>query len=338
MKVDVEFQVGSPDEIPALSKKAEAFGFDCIWINETRQDPFIQLAVAASSTKTISIGTSIALAFTRSPVTLAYTAWGMQDISHGRFILGLGTQVKGHIERRFGMKWEPPSPKMKEVVGVLRAAWRTWETGEKIDYKGRFFKVDLMTPFFSPERIDKPEIPVYLAGVNKGMCRLSGAVADGLHVHPLHTLRYLREVTLPAVETGLASSSRGRESFTLAASIFAAPGETRAEIEAVKDHYRNQIAFYASTRTYRPLMELHGWGDVCDKLHSLSVRGAWKEMPNEISDEILNEFVVEGSWGEIGRAISSKYGDALDRVRLYLPFDGDDRWRSLTESFSATAG
>lgn len=333
MKLDAELLVDSPDQVAPLSRKAEELGFGCVWVNETKHDPFIQLALAAAATRTISLGTSIALAFTRSPVTMAYTAWGLQGLSRGRFILGLGTQVKGHIERRFGMKWESPVPKMKETVLVMRAVWRTWHTGEKLDFEGRFFKVDLMTPFFSPNRIDRPDVPVYIAGVNQRMCGLAGEVGDGLQVHPLHTVRYLEEKTLPAVESGLKRASRRREDFTVAASVFAAPGDKREEVEAVKELYRSQLAFYASTRTYRPVMELHGWGDVCDRLHELSLRGEWASMAEEISDDILSEFVVEGSWDGIGAAVEKKYRTTVDRVRLYLPFDGEDPWMRLVAGF-----
>ncbi|MDE1852300.1 MAG: TIGR03617 family F420-dependent LLM class oxidoreductase [Thaumarchaeota archaeon] len=335
MKIDAEVAVSAPVEAAELAKKAEAFGFDCFWVNETKHDPFVQLALAASSTTRIGLGTSIALAFTRSPTTLAYTAWDLQSVSQGRLILGLGSQVKGHVERRFGMKWEPPAPKMKEVILAVRSVWGAWQDSAKLDFEGRFFRLDLMTPFFSPGPIDHPKIPVYVAGVNEGMCKVAGAAADGLHVHPLHTVRYLREVVAPAVRVGLAGAGRKEEDFTVAASVFAAVGETSQEIENVKEAYREQIAFYASTRTYRKVMELHGWGDVCDRLHALSGKGEWKEMASEITDEILDEFVVEGSWGEIGRAVVKRYGGLVDRARLYLPFDGDEKWKGLVAGFRA---
>lgn len=335
MKVDAEVMVDSPAEIPELSKKAEEYGFGCFWVNETKHDPFVQLALAAANTKRIQIGTSIALAFTRSPTTLAYAAWDLQRLSEGRLILGLGSQVKGHIERRFGMKWESPAPKMKEVVLALRAVWKSWQTGEGLDFEGRFFKLDLMTPFFSPGPVDEPKIPVYIAGVNEGMCRVVGELGDGLHVHPLHTVKYLSEVLTPAVMKGLQKSGRKREEVSVAASVFAAVGENRREIDNVRESYREQIAFYASTRTYRRLMELHGWGDVCDRLHEHSVRGEWDKMASEVSEEMMDEFVVEGPWGDMGRLLQERYGSLVDRVRLYLPFDGDERWRSLVAGFRA---
>lgn len=333
MKVDAEVAVDSPGEVAVLARKAEEFGFDCIWVNETRHDPFVQLALAAAATERISVGSSIALAFTRSPTTLAYTAWDLQALSKGRLILGLGSQVKGHIERRFGMKWEAPAGRMKETILAMRAVWRAWQDGTKLDFRGRHFKLDLMTPFFSPGPIDAPAIPVYVAGVNPGMARMAGSTADGLHVHPLHTVRYLRESLGPAVDEGLAKARRVRSEFTVAASVFAAVGESREEVERVREGYRQQIAFYGSTRTYKGLMDMHGWGDVCERLHEHSVKGEWGRMAGEVSDEMLDAFVVKGAWGELGEEMASRYDGLVDRVRLYIPFDGDEKWKKMVGSF-----
>ncbi len=336
MLVDVEVAVDSPAEVGELARRAEEYGFDCLWVNETRHDPFIQVALAAAATSRISVGTSIALAFTRSPTTLAYTAWDVQKLSNGRLILGLGSQVKGHIERRFGLKWETPAPKMKEVILALRAVWDSWQTGSKLDFQGNYYKLSLMTPFFNPGPIADPDIPVYLAGVNEGMCRLAGRLADGLHVHPLHTVRYLREVVVPAVEDGLSKAGRKREDFSVAASVFAAVGENRDEIANVREAYRDQIAFYASTRTYSRMMEIHGWGDAGAKLHEHSVAGEWEKMRSQVTDDMLGEFVVDGTWKEIGGRLVSRYKGLADRVRLYLPFDGSASWRSLAEGVRAS--
>jgi probable F420-dependent oxidoreductase len=335
LKVDAEIGVTSPGEAAALAEKAEGQGFDCLWINETKHDPFVQIALAAGSTRKIELGTSIALAFTRSPMTLAYTAWDLQSISKGRFILGLGSQVKGHIERRFGMKWEPPAPKMKDVVLALRSVWGSWQTGTRLDYNGRFFHLDLMTPFFNPGPIEYPAIPVYVAAVNDGMCRVGGMVADGVHVHPFHTVKYLREIVRPAIAEGASKASRKKEEVVVAASVFAAVGGNESEVKAVREAMRQQIAFYASTRSYRRVLELHGWGDVGERVHSLSVKGEWAAMGKEVTDEMLDEFVVQGSWSEIGSVVRKKYDGLVDRVRMYLPFDGDEKWRTLVDGFRA---
>jgi probable F420-dependent oxidoreductase len=335
LKVDAEVAVDSPVEAAALARKAEEFGFDCFWVNETRHDPFVQLAFAAGSTEKIGIGTSIALAFTRSPTTLAYAAWDLQNASKGRLTLGLGSQVKGHIERRFGMKWEPPAPKMKEVVMSIRAVWDSWQGGTKLNFAGKFFKLDLMTPFFSPGPIEHPSIPIFVAAVNRGMCKVAGAVGDGVHVHPLHTVRYLREVVEPAVSRGATEAGRRRGEIVVAASVFAAVGSTREEIARTKGVLREQLAFYASTKSYRGVMELHGWGDVCDRLHAHASQGEWGRMASEVGDEVLGEFIVEGNWEDIGETLHRRYGGLVDRVRLYLPFDGDERWRTLVDGFRA---
>ena len=334
MKVDAEVAVGNPAEAALLAKKAEAFGFDCFWVNETKHDPFLQLALAAVSTSKISLGSSIALAFTRSPTTVAYTAWDLQRLSGGRLILGLGSQVKGHIERRFGMKWEAPAPKMKEVVQAIRSVWGTWQSGQKLDFRGRFFQLSLMTPFFSPGPIKDPRVPIYLAAVNEGMCRTAGEVAEGVHVHPLHTVRYLRERIRPALAEGSRRGGR-RGSVSVAASVFAAVGDTEREMARQREAIREQISFYASTRSYRKVLELHGWGDVCDRLHGLSLRGEWRKMSSEVGEEMLEEFSVEGSWAEIGPLLARRYRGAADRVRIYIPFDGKPHWRKLVRGFRA---
>jgi probable F420-dependent oxidoreductase len=335
LKVDAEIAVASPAEAAGLAAKAEDYGFDCLWVNETKHDPFVQIATSAGSTGRIGLGTSIALAFTRSPTTLAYTSWDLQSLSQGRFVLGLGSQVKGHIERRFGMRWEAPAPKMKDVVLALRSVWGSWQNGTKMDYRGRFFHLDLMTPFFDPGPIEDPAIPVYIAAVNEGMCRVAGMVADGIHVHPLHTAKYLREVVRPAVAEGASMASRKKEDVAVAVSVFAAVGDDENEIHSARGAMKQQIAFYASTRSYRRVLELHGWGDVGDRLHALSVRGDWAAMGKEVTEEMLDEFVVQGSWSEIGKIVRGKYGGLADRVRMYLPFDGDEKWRTMISGFRA---
>jgi probable F420-dependent oxidoreductase len=330
MKLDAEIYALALADVGALSSLAERAGFDCLWFNETKHDPFVQLALCASSTTRILVGTSIALAFTRSPTSLAYAGWDIQNLSKGRLMLGLGTQVKGHIERRFGMRWDSPAPKMKETVLALRAVWRSWQEGTPLDFRGRFFNIDLMTPFFSPGPLEHPRIPILVAGVNRGMCRVAGQVADGLHVHPFHTLGYLRDVVLPSVASG-----RPKEAFSVAASVFAALGNSSREVAEERERCRSQIAFYASTRTYRSVLELHGWGDICDRLHAHSVAGRWKEMAAEIPDDVLDEFVVQGTWAEVGGRLRARYAGLADRVRIYRAYDGKEAWKELLRGFRA---
>jgi len=193
----------------------------------------------------------------------------------------------------------------------------------------------LMTPFFSPRPIATPKIPIYIAGVNRLMCGLAGEIGDGLHIHPLHTVRYLRDIVRPSLETGMQRGERSRGDVDVAASVFAAAGHSTEEIRHAKETYREQIAFYASTRTYQRLMDLHGWGDICEKLHDLSLRSEWRRMAAEVTDEMLNEFVVEGTWRELGAELNSRYAGLVDRVRLYRPYDKDRGWRELVKGFKA---
>jgi probable F420-dependent oxidoreductase len=330
LEIDVEVAPKTPGEVPFLAKRAESMGFGRLWVNETRHDPFVQLALASGATERIGLGTSVALAFTRSPTSTAYAAWDLQSASSGRLTLGLGTQVKGHLERRFGVRWESPVERMREVIGATRSVWSSWQDGKKLDYSGRFFKLDLMPPFFNPGPIGKPVIPIFVAGVNPKMCSLAGELCDGLLVHPLHTMRYLKEVVLPAVARGAGPS---RRQVPVSASVFAAVGGNREEVEDSREHLRGQIAFYASTRTYRRVLELHGWGETCDRLHALSVEGRWKEMAGEVGDEILDEMVVQGTWEEVSEELRRRYLGVAGMVRIYRPFDGSEEWKRLLKAF-----
>ena len=333
MYLDVELATKKVSEVSSLARAADGMGLGAIWANEIRHDPFVQLALAAANSEKVKLGTAIALAFTRSPMTLAYASWDIQNLSGGRLILGLGSQVKGHIERRFGMKWEPPVARMREVIRALRSIWSAWQTGERLEFEGKFYKINLMTPFFNPGPIEHPKIPIFLAGVNSRMCVLAGEVCDGLHIHPLHTVRYVKERILGAVREGLVRSGRTRGQIQLAASVFVATGKDRAELRRAREECKRQVGFYASTRTYRGVLELHGWGDACDRLHAKSVSGDWDHMSQEVSDEMLREFVVEGRWEELPRLLRDRYEGVLDRVRLYAPFDGSAGWAALAEAF-----
>jgi probable F420-dependent oxidoreductase len=334
VKLDAFLHPTSPREVPALAAAAEEMGFDGIWIGETKHDSLLLCALAAEHTHRLKVGTAITLAFTRSPMALAYAAWDVQEIAGGRFILGLGSQVKGHLQRRFSVEWVPPMPKMREVIQALRAIWTAWQSGEPLSFHGRFYRLDLMTPFFDPGPIEHPDIPIYLAAVNRGMARLAGELCQGIHVHPLHTTRYIREVLKPAVEEGARKAGRRPEDVTFAASSFVALGHNREEMEMSRRAVAQQVAFYSSTRTYRAVLDLHGWGSLGDRLHRLSVEGRWDEMHSELPVELLEEFVVDATYDELPGALKSKYGDLLDRVSLYLPLDPKASWwRSFLEGF-----
>lgn len=336
MKIDTNIVVSNLRDLPALAQAAEAIGFDGLWSSETSHDPFLMSALVAEHTQRATLGTAIAVAFPRSPGTLAYLAWDLAALSNGRFILGLGTQVKAHNERRFGVKWEPPVAKLREVILAMRALWDTWQNGTRLNFRGQFFKLTLMSPFFNPGPIPHPHIPIYVAGVNRGMCRLAGELCDGFHVHPFHSVRYLREVTLPTIEEGLRISGRRRGEMELVSSILAIPSDTEAEREEASHLVRQQIAFYASTPSYAPVMELHGWGDTRERLSRLAAKGRWGEMPSLVTDEMLDVFALSGTWEDLPGLIMTRYEGLLDRVMYYLPFvpgDMDDRWRWIVEAF-----
>ena len=321
MKVDFTLAVDDLTEVPALAREAEALGFDGLWTAETRHDPFLPLAIAGVGTERVSLGTAIAVAFPRSPTLVAHAAWDLQRASRGRFILGLGTQVKGHIERRFSVKWTAPGPRLREYVLALRAIWDAWQKGGAVAFRGAHYQITLMTPFFAPAPIPHPRIPVYLAAVNAYNLRLAGELADGVHVHPFHSVRYLRDFALPHLEAGLGRAGRPRAAVALATSVFMVTGRTAAEVARARERARAQIAFYASTRTYEPVLAAHGWQDLTPRLHRKSVEGDWAAMAALISDEMLQAFVVEAGPDELAPALRERYGGLLDRIAPYVALE-----------------
>jgi probable F420-dependent oxidoreductase len=330
MKLDasIGFAVGLKDA-GAVAQAAEAIGFDAVWTSETQHDPFLPLTHVAAATAHLQFGTAVAIAFARSPMVVAQTAWDLAQQSNGRFMLGLGTQVKAHIERRFGMSWSAPVPRLREYVQAIRAIWTAWQTNGRLNFSGAQYKLTLMTPFFSPGPIDQPNIPIFIAGVGTPLCKLAGEVADGFHVHPYHTRQYLSDVVLPAIAEGAQKAERKREAITIATMAFVALNEK--EIAA----QRQQVAFYASTPSYRPVLDLHGWGKIGAELGSLAARGKWGEMPGLINDEMLETFVLIGSWDDVAAKLYAKYDGLLDRVGLYRPYVPgveDEQWRQLVKT------
>jgi probable F420-dependent oxidoreductase len=319
------------EAISAIAQAAETMGFDALWSTETQHDPFLPGALIAERTHRLHFGTAIAIAFARSPATLAYTAWDLAQASHGRFILGLGTQVKAHIERRYGMAWpESPVGKLREQVAAIRAFWRCWQTGEHLNFRGSHYKLTLMTPFFNPGPVEYPDIPIFIAGVNTGLARLAGETADGYHVHPLHTRRYLAEVILPAIEEGAVRVGRSRSDVQVCVTTFTAWSEE--ERRFVRQH----ISFYASTPSYRAVMALHGWQETAENLSALASRGLWEEMPGLIDDEMLETFAVLAPPEELASAFKKRYAGLVDRLALYIPFipgERDPFWQALVEAF-----
>jgi probable F420-dependent oxidoreductase len=313
-------------------------GFDALWGLENQHEPFMPLAVAATATNKIQLGTAIALSFTRSPMTLAYTAWDLQAGSNGRFILGLGTQVKGHNERRFSVKWQSPGPKLRELIQALRAIWDCWQNDSNLNFTGQFYNFTLMPPAFQPGKIAHPHIPIYIAGVNPYMCRLAGELCDGFHAHPFHSPKYLREAVIPQLKEGARKAGRSRKDVVIASSAFAIMGDNKKEIDEARERARTQIAFYASTRTYQPVLDVHGWSDICLRLHEKTIKGDWAGMSKEITDEMMNEYTVSGSPEEMPALLKARYKGLLDRVAFYYsykPGQDEKRWRKIVEAFKS---
>jgi probable F420-dependent oxidoreductase len=329
VKVDVNVLFHDLHDVAPLVRAAEQAGFDALWTSETQHDPFLPLAVASEHTTRLHLGTAIAVAFARSPAVLAYIAWDLQRATRGRFILGLGTQVKAHIERRFGMKWDPPAPKLRETILAIRALWRAWQGDGAVNFRGEFYKITLMSPFFNPGPIEHPDIPIFIAGVNEHLCRLAGELCEGFHVHPFHTVEYIRQIVLPNIEAGAAKAQRTRADVQLSSTIFVATDD--AELEAV----RAQIAFYASTPSYKSVLDVHGWGETNEKLRRLAARQKWDEMPALVSDELLHAVAIVAPWEELPARIQQRYAGILDRVSLYLPFQADEvaKWRAWISAF-----
>jgi probable F420-dependent oxidoreductase len=298
---------------------AEAAGFDAVATVELGHDPFAPLAFAALATARIELTTSVTVAFPRSPTVLASQAWDLQANSGGRFVLGLGSQVKGHNERRFGVAWTAPAPRLRDYVRALRAVWRCWQTGGQLDYRGDHYRLTLMTPDFSPEPTGLPPVPVTIAAVGEAMLRVAGEVADGVRLHPLCSRRYLEEVCLPRLAEGMERSGRGREHFDVHGGGFLATGADEAAVAAAMGRVRRRVAFYASTRTYLPILALHGLEDLNARLHALSVAGRWDEMPGLVSDEVVRIFAACGTYREIARLVEERWGGAADAIDLAFP-------------------
>jgi probable F420-dependent oxidoreductase len=339
MKLDALIYVRELDSVAHAAVAAERTGFDALWVPEAGNEPLLAMALAAEHTSRIKLGTAVLVAFPRSPMVTAYGAWDLARLSRGRFVLGLGTQVKGHIERRYSVRWEPPVRRMREYVESLRAIFRCWSEGNnRLTYEGKYYKFSLMTPFFAPSPHEFERIPIYAAGVNPMICKMAGELCDGLHGHPLNSPKYLRECVVPHVEAGLKKAGRSRQDFAIASGVFVITGNSSREIEEARESVRQQIAFYASTRTYRVVLDTHGWGEVASRLHEKAANGDWRGMSREISDEMLAVFAVAGSLEEVGAQIRTRYTGLLDRV---IPYSGfrpgaeEEKWRRLCAEFNA---
>ena len=318
MRVTHRLASQSLASIPSEAAWAEAIGYDALSKNETAHDSFIPLTLAATSTTRAVLQTSVAIAFPRSPMIAAYTARDLQDLSQGRFRLGLGTQVKGHIERRFSTPWESPGPRLREYVQALKTIWSAWETGERLDYQGKHYRFTLMTPFFSPGPGQFPPPPVFAAAVNAYNCQVAGEVADGLMLHSLISPEYVRDVVRPALARGAERAGRDPGGITVSGGGFLITGPNRSSLRAAQAEVRRRIAFYASTRTYHSVLAAHGFEEIGQRLHEMSLRGEWAQMGELVSDEMLEAFAVSGEYDEIAGKFASRYGGLVDEASYTL--------------------
>jgi probable F420-dependent oxidoreductase len=341
MKLDASLGTdGTPRAAALASRAAEDLGFDALWSSETKHDAFLPLAIAANETGKIELGTSIAVAFSRSPMELAQTAWDLQDLSGGRFILGLGTQVKAHVTRRFSMPFDRPAARLRDYILALRAIWVAFQTEGPLDHRGEFYRHTLLTPFFNPGPIENPGIPVHIAGVNTGLARLAGELCDGFHVHPFHSPEYVGEVVTPAIAEGAAEGQRtaAAADVEVTASVFVITGNDEGEVSRQREAMRAQAAFYASTPSYRVVLDVHGWGEVGERLGALAREGGWDDMPALVTDEMLRAFAVEAPPEKLGLALRERYDGLADRIALYVPFvpgERDEFWQTVVDGFRA---
>ena len=317
------------------AKLLEEIGYDGMVVEETKDDPFVIMALAADATARLKLATSVAIAFPRSPTVTAMSAWTLQKLSGGRFTLGLGTQVKAHIERRFGLPWSPAGPWIREYVNAVRAVWECWQNGTKLDVKGPHYNINLMVPLFNPGPIEHPRIPIQLAAVNQVMSQIVGEVADGLRPHPVCTPSYIAEVMLPAVRAGAARSGRSLEQFQVCMKPLVATAATEEELAKKIVDVRARISFYASTPQYRAAFAHHGLGDLADELKLLSRAQRWEEMPRYITDDILHTFVTVGTYDQIARKLLDRYSAVVTHCEFSIPVNGADdkaRLRDLAKT------
>jgi probable F420-dependent oxidoreductase len=318
LHVDTVLPVGASVDCRQAAAAAESAGYAAAWTGEVKHDPFLAVGLAAVATESIELGTGIAVAFARSPMSMAVQANDLQLLSGGRLLLGLGSQIRAHITRRFSMPWSHPAPRMREYIMAMRAIWDCWNDGARLNFRGDYYTHTLMTPFFDPGPNLYGAPRVLLAGVGDVMTAVAGEVADGFLCHAFTTERYLCEVTRPALERGRAG--RGLAGYQVSGSPFVATGRTEEELAQACRGVRGQIAFYGSTPAYRPVLELHGWGELAEELHRLSLQGQWKQMGEAIDETVLNTFAVVAEPAAVAAELVRRYGDVMTRMTLYTPY------------------
>ena len=334
MKIDGSL-MGDLAKASKGAKRLESIGFDGAITAETSHDPFFPLLLASQETENIELVTSIAVAFSRTPMNLANIGHDLNSFSKGRFVLGLGSQIRPHITKRFSMPWSRPAARMREFILAMRAIWDCWHKGEPLSFQGEFYTHSLMTPMFTPLDTEYGAPKVFLAAVGPKMSEVAGEVADGILIHAFTTEKYLREVTLPSVEAGLAKSGKSRDDFEVSYPGFIVTGNTEEEFNASKAATCKQIAFYGSTPAYAPVLGVHGWGDLQPELNKLSKQGQWDEMGNLISDEILDEFAIVAEIDDVVDKFKERWGSLVDRTTGSLPARDDDHARELLQAMAS---
>lgn len=325
VSTDIAFH-GGPEEIASLVEAAEASGkVRGLFVAEAAHDPFIALALAAVASERIELGTSVAVAFARTPMELAYSAYDLQRLSAGRLVVGLGSQIKPHITRRYAMPWSRPAERMREYVQALRAIWSSWQTGEPLSFEGEFYQHTLMPPLFSPGALEVPSPRVWVAAVGPLMVEVAGAVADGIICHPLLSRSYLEEVLAPGVRAARSAQGRDGDPFEFSTLVLVATGRTEEQLAAAVAGVRHQIGFYASTPAYAPVLEHHGWGELHRDAHALTKANRWSELGSLIDDTILETFAVVGEIEQVGQGFRERFRGLADRATTSMPYDADDR-------------
>lgn len=338
MRVETGLPMGL-DGVAKAARDAEEIGYDGVLTFEVGHDPFLPMVLAAEATEQVTIGSAVAIAFPRSPMSVAQMAWDIQAFSRGRLILGLGTQVKGHNERRYSTPWpSPPGPRLREYLLVLRAIWDSWQKGTRPNFQGKHYTYTLMTPFFNPGPLEHPHIPIHISAVNPYMCRLVGELCDGARLHAFCTPKYLQEVIIPNIQEGAKKAERSWKDIDISGGGFVITGEKQEDLERQMPGTRSQIAFYASTRTYKGVLDMHGWGETCLRLNRMVAEGKWAQIGKEITDEMLEQFCVIGTYDEIADKIRERWGGIVNRVALNIPLHGEDgreRQRALIRELQA---
>ena len=309
------------NKVAASVQRSEAAGYDVVTTQENRHDPFLPLAVAAVCSGKIQLATSISIAFARSPMVFANLGWDLQKASGGRFVLGLGSQVKGHNERRFSVPWSAPAPRIRECVQAIRAIWACWGQGEKLDFQGEHYQFSLMTPNFTPEGMDLPPPPITIAAVGPAMMRVAGEVCDGARLHGFCTRKYLQAVALPRLENAMQAAGRKRSNFEISGGGFVATGATDEAVARAFEWVRVRIGFYGSTRAYWPVFQVHGLEDLGEKLNHMSKTGRWDAMAAEVSDDVVHLFAAVGRHDQLVSAMSARFGGLVDTVGAGTPVD-----------------